>query len=476
VSAPAHARLAVLALALAACAHRGPVAPLDPALVPFNADLRAAELRTLSRTIAESYSHLAAKEAEWGFSLDALTARHERAIREATTWKRYEQVMVSYASAFHDTHLAWRRARGAREARRRIARLGLSTRFVGEALLVSEVWPGSAVERAAVAVGDEVLAIDGEPVAGRLADFERVRSLSRREAARHDFGEDWPASRYDATDAPAARRLTLSRGGATRELEVAPETAPPPGRRRPASLAIERRRDATVLRLRSLQEVIPPASLDQLAAAVFPTEQSGVPGLVVDLRDNAGGYENQARALVGRLTAHPVVGARLRVRLGPRSRSEHGAWQALVADPAMPGWSSLQDVTAAPHAARDFPARIAVVIDAGCRSSCETLALLLRALGARLFGATTGGSSGAPITFTMPWSKAQVTIPVWELFDLDGHPVEGRGVAPDEPVEPTAADLIEGRDRPLELAVEWASTRFAALSTEDEGATSRPSN
>ena len=475
MSAPARLRHAALALAVAGCAHRGPVAPLDPAAVPFNADLRAAELRTLSRTLEESYSHLRAKEAEWGFSLDALTARHERAIRDATTWKRYEQVMVSYVSAFHDTHLAWRRARGAGEPRRRIARLGLSSRFVGEALLVSEVWPGSAAERAGIAVGDEVLAIDGETVAQRLADFERVRSMSRREAARHDFGADWPAARYDAAAAPAARRLTLVRGGQTRELEVAPETAPPPGRRRPATIAIEQHKDATVLRLRSLQEVIPPASLDQLAAALLP-EQSGVAGLVIDLRDNAGGYENQARALVGRLTAHPVVGARLRVRLGPRSRSEHGAWQALVADPAMPGWSSLQDVTAAPHAARDFPARIAVVIDAGCRSSCETLALLLRALGARLFGATTGGSSGAPIAFTMPWSKAQVTIPVWELFDLDGHPVEGRGVAPDEPVEPTAADLIEGRDRPLELAVEWASTRFAALSTEDEGATSRPSN
>jgi len=105
-----------------------------------------------------------------------------------------------------------------------------------------------------------------------------------------------------------------------------------------------------------------------------------------------------------------------------------------------------------------------VVIDAGCRSSCETLALLLRALGARLFGATTGGASGAPIAFTMPWSKAEVTIPVWELYDLGGKPVEGRGVAPDEPVDPTAADLIEGRDRPLDVAVEWAGARFAALS------------
>src|SRR5262249_50450833 len=97
--------------------------------------------------------------------------------------------------------------------------------------------------------------------------------------------------------------------------------------------------------------------------------------------------------------------------------------------------------------------------DAGCRSSCEALAMLLRAAGGRLFGERTGGSSGAPVSALMPKSGARVTVPAWEMFDPAGNPIEGRGIMPDETLAPTRADVSAHQDPVLDRAAAWASAR-----------------
>jgi C-terminal processing protease CtpA/Prc len=100
---------------------------------------------------------------------------------------------------------------------------------------------------------------------------------------------------------------------------------------------------------------------------------------------------------------------------------------------------------------------MAALIDAGCRSSCEALALLLRAMGAHLYGERTGGSSGAPLSIELPKSRARVTVPAWAMFDPAGNAIEGRGVAPDDEIAPTRADLVARRDPVLARALEYVT-------------------
>jgi C-terminal processing protease CtpA/Prc len=96
-----------------------------------------------------------------------------------------------------------------------------------------------------------------------------------------------------------------------------------------------------------------------------------------------------------------------------------------------------------------------VAIDAGCRSACESLALILRTAGARLFGERTGGSSGAPIAVTLPRTAARVTIPAWSMVDVAGRPIEGEGIAPDEELRWTRDDVAAGRDPIIARAEHW---------------------
>jgi C-terminal processing protease CtpA/Prc len=424
--------------------------------VPFSADERAAELAFLRDAIRDTYAHLDVKRAQWGVDLDALFARYGPRIRAADTWTRYESAMVGFVSELHDAHVAWRRKRAATEAKRRVVRLGLDTRLVAGELIVSDVWKGSSAEAAGLARGDRIVAIDGDPVEGRMAMLAAVRSASRAEAAAYDFAEQWPASRIPADAPPRERQITRERDGAVTTLRVTPETTGRPGGRPPA-IELVRRGPIAVLRVHDLQgstrkliDTIAP-----LSTAIFASPH----GLVVDLRGNDGGFEDNARALAAQLVAGDVTAGTTRVRLSQRAREAHRAWKDLVEDPDRRGWSVAQPLSVHGAATAAYPANIAVVIDAGCRSSCETLALLLHEAGGRLIGERTGGASGAPVTIMLPSSKATVTIPARAMYDRHGAPIEGHGVAPDDQVVGDRAAVAAGRDSALEAAIAWACQR-----------------
>jgi len=422
-------RRALLTLALAACATASPTRPETPDRVPFGPDDREAELAFVRDALRDSYAHLEVK----GVDLDALFARYRAAIRDADTWSRYERVMVAFVSELHDGHLVWRRRRGPSERPRRIVRLGLETRFAGDALIVTEVWRGSAAERAGLRTGDRILGVDGETVEERFTRYATLRSWSRPEAARHDFAAEWPAARIDRDAPPPLRSIERERPDGSRDrLSVAPETEP-----RPAAPPFSATGDLVTIRSLRLHAAEVAADAGQIRGS----------SIVVDLRGNAGGFDQAAITIASALASAPVTAGTRRVRLSRAARDARSEWRELAADPDRPGWSLPLPLAATGGA----PARrIAVLVDAGCQSSCELLALLLRAAGARLVGETTGGSSGAPIPIVLPKSGARIEVPVWALYDAAGRPIEGRGVEPDEILAATRDDWIAGRDPLLE--------------------------
>lgn len=103
-----------------------------------------------------------------------------------------------------------------------------------------------------------------------------------------------------------------------------------------------------------------------------------------------------------------------------------------------------------------FCGPVAVLTDEFCMSSGEDWVSWFQSSGrARLFGATTAGTSAHKEDYTLLNGYYKVRIPVRPYTAWAGRPIERRGIEPDEPVGYSAADIAAGRDTVLEAARAW---------------------
>jgi hypothetical protein len=100
-----------------------------------------------------------------------------------------------------------------------------------------------------------------------------------------------------------------------------------------------------------------------------------------------------------------------------------------------------------------FPGPFAVLVDARCVSAGEGWASWFVATGrARLFGEATCGASARKEDHPVRGGLFQVRFPVRFYRGSLDRIIERRGLEPDVPVKPNAADLAAGRDTVLEAA------------------------
>ncbi|MEM1423617.1 MAG: S41 family peptidase [Planctomycetota bacterium] len=197
---------------------------------------------------------------------------------------------------------------------------------------------------------------------------------------------------------------------------------------------------------------------------------SGTERLIVDLRDNAGGMDDAAGALLAHLIAEPVRlplwnGVTAYDRVPDDVRPHVSSWDPSFYDisetvepdgtggfrtPARPPLS----IAPAPDA---FRGRAAVIVDATASSATFYLAQHIRRCGAAvLVGQETGGSlkglnAGQMAFLTLPKSGVVVDVPLYGA--RPSVPGPDRGVVPDVVVPQDAGALIAGRDAEIEAAI-----------------------
>lgn len=155
--------------------------------------------------------------------------------------------------------------------------------------------------------------------------------------------------------------------------------------------------------------------------------------LVVDMRGNPGGNDGYTRAYISYLIDKPIPAGRVTIKISSETLARYGE---LEEDAENPGWTPFMRGQIQPRGDSPFKGPVAMLIDGGCVSSCEGSAVMFKFSGmAKLYGETTMGSSGYPVTIPLPYSRGSVRIPTWIQIQPDGAPIEDHGIEPHVRVE-----------------------------------------
>jgi carboxyl-terminal processing protease len=156
-------------------------------------------------------------------------------------------------------------------------------------------------------------------------------------------------------------------------------------------------------------------------------------GLILDLRDNPGGYLQQAIEVADLFLDSGIIAF---------EKDKNGNGPTFRSSPL--------------GVAQDVP--LVVLVNRGSASASEIVAGALQDRGrAKLIGETTFGKGSVQLPHTLSdGSELRVTIAHW--LTPDSRQIQGKGLTPDITVPLTADDVNAGRDPQLDRAVQFFLT------------------
>ncbi len=261
---------------------------------------------------------------------------------------------------------------------------------------------GQPADKAGVKAGDVVMAVDGNSIAG-FSVYEAVGVIRG------------PAG--------TTVKLTILRAGEAQPLEISVTRA-----KITIPIVQSKMLDGDIAYV-SLFDFSSPSS-GQLESELKTLLAKKPKGLILDLRDNPGGYLQQAIEVSDLFLDSGVVAS---------EKDKDGNGQTFRSGPG--------------GIAQDIP--LVVLVNGGSASASEIVAGALQDRGrAKLIGETTFGKGSVQLPHTLSdGSELRVTIAHW--FTPNGRQIQGTGLTPDIVVPLTADDVQANRDPQLDRAVQF---------------------
>lgn len=273
--------------------------------------------------------------------------------------------------------------------------------------------PDSPAERAGVRARDLILSIDGEESLNMSVEeaVYKIRGTKGTQVVL-ELGRTEPAGDGE-TVSPVVRRVTITRD----DIVV-------------KSVRMETKDgNIPVIEIRSFNADTGALFRDAVDAAV----SAGAPGVVVDLRNDPGGYLDQAVTVAGEWVGRDVV-------VQERQRGE------ITEQLQGMGRSLLKGI------------KTVLLVNEGSASASEILAGALQDYGvATIVGKQTFGKGSVQDYHEYPGGSA-VKITIAEWLTPNGRSIEQDGITPDVEVEFTNEDFNADRDPQLEKALELIRT------------------
>ncbi len=328
---------------------------------------------------------------------------------------------------------------------------GAVLRYVDGAMVVTQAPPTSPAARAGVRAGWTLEAVQGCPVAPRLARIPAT--MDPRRAAFTAFSI---ANQMLAGPVGDSVRATF-RDGSGRAQTVSIIRGREPGTMAkfgnlppfPASLSHERvqqgGRTIGIIRFNIWMPVLSP----QFDAAVDSLRDADA--IIIDVRGNFGGVGGMSMGVAGHfLDSSLTIG----------TMQQRGVSLKFVANP--------RRVDTRSRSVKPFAGPVALLVDELSVSTTEIFAGGMQALGrARVFGTQTSGQALPSVPERLPNGDILYHA-IADFLSPTGKPLEGDGVRPDVLTPLSRQALLDGRDPARDAAMAWA---VQAAKTPVKGAT-----
>ena len=348
----------------------------------------------------------------------------------ASTTEDYYRVMMTLAPLLQDSHTAI--VPPAQVARLLYARPPVHTALIEDKVMVVHV--GAADVAARIKSGDEIVAIDGQPV----RDYARTRIAPYVSASTaQDRAERTFNYQLLHGDAERAVALTLRAADGGERIEMVARSGP--GDAPPAA------------GFRQLDGGMVYIALDQFEndadVQVFKTALPQIlaaRGLVIDVRRNGGGSALYALQVLSHLTRAPIR------MMDAMSRNDDII--ARAQGRTRVDWTRVSGGEYSLPQKQVFEGPVVVLTSARTISAAEDFIAMFRLMQRGIIvGETTGGSTGQPLVFALPGGGSAFICIKRDVY-ADGSTFVGQGIAPDVEVRQTIAALRVGRDLALERA------------------------
>jgi len=359
-------------------------------------------------------------------------------VMAAETTAEYYRILMQFAPLLRDGHTNIYAPEELGD--RFYARPPIETALVGDTVMVTAVRSPALARR--LAIGDEIVAIDGLPVGQHV--LEKVAPFVSSSTAQ-DRSLRMYSYQLLTGDASVLIRLALRDSrGRTREEIVARAGYTDTETHAPFAFRMLRG-DIAYFSLDHFESDAGVAAFERALPQIMQAK-----GLVIDVRRNGGGSTAYGERILAHLTDKPIPHTMSLIR-DNRSAGD---------GPPVMRWTAPHAFRATPRPQADiFKGRVVVLTSERTFSAGEDFVLAFNALErGKTIGATTGGSTGQPKFFALPGGGTARICAKRDLLP-DGSRLVGKGIAPDIDSAPTVRSIRDGSDPALERALAQLNPR-----------------
>ena len=438
---------------------------IDPTTCGTKCQSLKQEFRYVVYVGKQIYCYWDLKRTDTGSDFETLAKTLENSITDSLSSSDYYKLLRRWASSFHDGHVNV--IAGADLSGLEIYTAPIRVEVLAPATDHEKVIVVGTSPNVNLAVGDEILTINGVPVAKALSDAAAVSSSGSTERMRRFFagkrlvdviGIEEVTAPFVVTAkalySDTTKSVSLFR---TVQIDLKPSATPPTPPTGAEFITAQILPNAIgYLRIDAFQ-----GSQDEYLLSEAMDRLANTQGLIIDLRKNGGGDLSGDR-IIERLLGSSVVRYKRSERLSDFLFSLEPSFFDLTAD-ATGQFAAWHDLTVAPNSKAAYSKPVVVLISPYCFSACDTFSAALKGNHLATFvGESTGGGTGTPEAFDLPVSPYKFRYSVIRGETPNGDLIEGNGTSPDVVIEPTAADRAANKDSQLEKALAVLADKIKA--------------